>query len=144
MGEYACKRGVRLGEPRIQADRLAEELRGGALLGRFFAAHELPAAQKELVRSEVLGAASLEPRRVTFEQRETQRAHGRSRDLFLDREDVLEQPVECLRPEQRAVGGDELRRDPHALARLAHAAVEHRAHLSSRATSRLSTARSLN
>ena len=80
------------------------------------------------MRSEVLGAASLEPRRVTFEQRETQRAHRRSRDLFLDREDVLEQPVECLRPEQRAVGGDELGGDTHALARLAHAAVEHRAH----------------
>ena len=129
MGEYARKCGVRLRELRIQADRLAEELRGGALLGRFFAAHELPAAQEELVRSEVLRAASLEPRRVTFEQRETQRAHRRSRDLFLDGEDVLEPPVEGLRPEQRAVGGDELRRDPHALARLAHAAVEHRAHL---------------
>ena len=81
------------------------------------------------MRRKVIRAAPLEPHRVALEKREAQRAHRRARDLLLDRENVFEQPVEGLRPEQRAIGADELRRDPHALARLAHAAVEDGAHL---------------
>ena len=51
------------------------------------------------------------------------------RDLVLNREDIRELALETLRPYLVAViGVHELRRDAHAIAGLAHAALENRFH----------------
>src|SRR5262245_38945805 len=56
-------------------------------------------------------------------------AHDLLRDFRLDREDVLEAAVEAFRPEMVTVARThELRTDTHTVARLAHAALEHRIH----------------
>ena len=54
----------------------------------------------------------------------------RGRDLVLDREDVVELAVVGLRPQVRVgAGADQLRGDPHRVARLAHGAFEHVRHV---------------
>jgi len=64
------------------------------------------------------------------EQRATQLLHDRLSDVVLHREDVVQRAVVGLRPQRRALGDvDELHRDPHAVAGLAHAAVEHGRHV---------------
>ena len=58
-------------------------------------------------------------------QRHAQRAGDGLRDVFLDGEHVGELAVVILGPEMHAVVGlDELRRDAHAVARLAHRAFD--------------------
>ena len=60
------------------------------------------------------------------EQRDLELLHHVGRDLVLDREDVVELAVVGLRPQVRVGAGlDQLRRDPHRVARLAHRAFQH-------------------
>ena len=62
-------------------------------------------------------------------QLDRERADDLLHHLVLGREDVGEFAIEPLGPEMPAVGGiDELRRDAHAVAGLADAALEHKAH----------------
>jgi hypothetical protein len=64
--------------------------------------------------------------RCRVEQRHLKLLHHVGSDLVLDREDVVELAVVGLRPNVIASSGlDQLRRDPHRVARLAHRAFEH-------------------
>src|SRR6516165_8479470 len=57
------------------------------------------------------------------------RARDAGRHLVLKLEDVVDGAVEAVGPDVRAGAGvDELARDPHPVAGLAHAAFEHVAH----------------
>ena len=83
---------------------------------------ELDGLQVERVRLGI-GRARLRRR---AEQRDLELLDHVGRDLVLDREDVVELAVVGLRPQVRVGAGlDQLRRDPHRLARLAHRAFEH-------------------
>jgi len=130
MRDHARQPGMRGSEVRIQPDRLAEHLGGRALLCIFLLARQLPAAQVEVVGREVRGAAPLQALVVGAEQRDAQCLHRAACNLLLNRENVLQLPVERLGPQMGAVGrAHQLRRDAHAISRLADAAVEHRAHV---------------
>ena len=64
------------------------------------------------------------------EQRDLELLDHVGGDLVLDREDVVELAVVGLRPKVRVGAGlDQLRRDPHRVARLAHRAFEHVRHV---------------
>ena len=63
--------------------------------------------------------------RLGVGQRDFQGFGDLVRDFVLDIEDVLDQPVESVRPQVIAItGADQLRRDPYAATRLPHAAFE--------------------
>jgi hypothetical protein len=120
---------MRLGQLGIERDRLGEELaraqvrraRDVVELPRSLA-HQVPGAHVRGARAR--GARALAPQKLGLD-----RAGDAARDFVLHGEDLGELAVVALRPEVRAGAGiDELRRDPHALARLAHAAFEHVAH----------------
>jgi hypothetical protein len=89
----------------------------------------LARAQPELVCLHAPGAASAQSLLLPLRQRDRQRADDLLHHLVLRREDVCEIAIEPLRPEMPAAAGiDELRRDAHAIAGLAHAPFEHKAH----------------
>ncbi len=90
----------------------------------------LPRHQVELVRFRIGRRALLDRLLLGRQQLQLQRLDDGFGDLVLQREDVVQIPVEALGPEV-AVGRavDELRGDAHAVARLAHAPLEHVAHL---------------
>ena len=59
-------------------------------------------------------------------ERQRQRADDAARDLVLNGENVVERPIEPLRPQVAPAGGvDQLRRHPDPLAGLANAAFKH-------------------
>src|SRR5262249_56403206 len=69
------------------------------------------------------------PPLFALRQRDRERAHDLLHHLVLGREDVGEIAIEPLGPQMPAAAGiDELRRDAHAIAGLADAALEHEAH----------------
>ncbi len=84
------------------------------------------AAQQVVVGIEPLGRLALGALDFgLFEFRRDRDDHAR-RDLVLQIENVLEATVEAIRPEMRAGRGiDQLSGDPHAVRRLAHAALQH-------------------
>ena len=87
---------------------------------------ELDGLQVQRVRLGI-GRARLRRR---AEQRDLELLDHVRRDLVLDREDVVELAVVGLRPQVRVGAGlDQLRRDPHRVARLAHRAFEHVRHV---------------
>ena len=87
------------------------------------------ARSQDFVRLHVAGTTSVQPPLLALRQRERQRADDLLYHLVLRREDVREIAIEPLGPEMPAGAGiDELRRDAHALAGLADAALEHKAH----------------
>jgi hypothetical protein len=82
--------------------------------------------QEELVGLRVVRGALLERLALRGQQAHLQRRDDGLRDLVLDREDVVERPVEALGPERRIGGGvEELRGDPDPVAGLADAALHH-------------------
>ena len=120
---------MRRGEIGIELDRLAvHRLRLHDRLARA-AAEQFARAQPGLVGLHVPGRASAQPLLFALRQRDRQRADDLLHYLVLRREDVREIAVEPLGPEMPAGAGiDELRRDAHAFAGLADAALEHKAH----------------
>ena len=86
-------------------------------------------AQPGLVRLHVAGTVSPQPLLLAPRQRDRQRADDLLHHFILRREDVRKVAIEPLGPEMPAAAGiDELRRDAHAIAGLADAALEHKAH----------------
>ena len=86
----------------------------------------LPRHQEELVGLGAARAALPDRLFLAGQQLQLHRGDDRLRNLVLQREDVVEVAVVALRPQVaagRAV--DQLRGDAHALAGLAHAALEH-------------------
>ena len=112
---------------RVERDRAAEHGRRlvpGADRGL---AGELAPAQVELVGLEVARRVALAAPFGRAGEGALERLRDLARDLVLDREDVLEAPLPGLRPQVVAVAGtDQLRGHPHAVAGLAHAALEDR------------------
>src|SRR6266851_9768843 len=93
------------------------------------ASEQFACAQPGLVRLHVAGTASAQPLLLALRQRDRQRADDLLYHLVLRREDVREIAIEPLGPEMPAAAGiNELRRDAHAIARLADAALKHKAH----------------
>ncbi len=88
---------------------------------------ELPAAEVELVRLDIVGAGLLDGPLFLLGEHHPKRLHDVLRDLVLHREDVLQVPVVTLGPEMISVGHvDQLRGDPEPVAGLANAALQHR------------------
>jgi hypothetical protein len=120
--EILCLRDPRWGIARIDRQHLAIERVG--LLERLGGARpsELLCLQVHCVS---LGIGRARFRRRT-EQSDPELLHYVRRDLVLDREDVVELAVVGLRPQVRVgPGADQLRRDTHRVAGLAHRAFEH-------------------
>ena len=126
VGEVAGQPVPRRGVARIDRQHLAVERVG--LLERLGGElpSELDGLQIERVRLGI-GRARLRRR---AEQRDLELLDHVGRDLVLDREDVVELAVVGLRPQVRVGAGlDQLRRDPHRVARLAHRAFQHVRHV---------------
>ena len=65
-----------------------------------------------------------------LEKRNLQIANNRERDLILNGEDILQSPVELLRPEMEAIGDiDELRGNAKAIAGFPDASLQDRLHV---------------
>src|SRR5262249_59851181 len=89
-------------------------------------------AQRVLIRPPAGGAARARPPLLALRQRDRERADDLLHHLVLGCEDVGEIAIEPLGPQMPAAAGiDELRRDAHAIAGLADAALEHEAHAES-------------
>ncbi len=120
---------IGLCETLVALDCLAEETDGPIHRGVRSVPQVGLSAQVQVVRLCIAGTAALDQLPLLPAQADAQRSNELLRDLGLDREDVAEIPVIALRPQVIAVRGThELRGDPHALTRLADAALEHRAY----------------
>src|SRR5262249_18514129 len=83
-------------------------------------------AQVIVISVEAPGRLALGALDLRLLQLRRNRADHASGHLILELENVLQRAVETVGPEMTAGGGiDELRRDSHAVCRLAHAALEH-------------------
>ena len=126
VGEVAGQPVPRRGVARIDRQYLAVQRVG--LLERLGGVlpSELHGLQVKRVRLGI-GRARLRRR---AEQRDLELLDHVRRDLVLDREDVVELAVVGLRPQVRVGAGlDQLRRDPHRVAGLAHRAFQHMRHV---------------
>ena len=121
---------VAVGQPGV-GRRIARRERDRALELGERPRHRLHAAPAPLLPAHQAGAV-----RLRIDRRHStggRQAHGggdlagdRTRQLILHREDLAQVPVVALRPHVRVVlGVGELQRQTHAVARAAHAAVEH-------------------
>ena len=87
----------------------------------------MPAAKIELVRLDALGMASAQRFVLGGGEIQFQPVGNSSRNLILDRENIVELAVVSLRPQMVAVGSvDQLRGNSHPLVRSANAAFQHR------------------
>ena len=120
---------MRRREIRIDLDRPAVHRLGLRDRLPSAAAEQFARPQPALVRLHVAGIAPAQPLLLALRQLDRQRADDLLDHLVLRREDVREIAIEPLGPEMPAAAGiDELRRDAHAIAGLADAALEHEAH----------------
>ena len=125
--EHISEPGMGMREGRVEAYRLAKQFDCGPLLRLLFLVQKLAAAQVEVIRGEVARALAVQARYVFVQQLNAERFDDVTRDLILDGEDILHLAIERLRPEMEAVRHlDELRRDSHPIAGLAHTAFEKR------------------
>ena len=117
--------GPALGESRVQLDDASADADDDRLQPFAALALEAPRHEEELVGLGVRRGALLDGRTLLGQELEFERCDDGLRDVVLDGEDVVERAVVALRPDLR-VGGrlEQLRRDPHAIAGLAHAALE--------------------
>src|SRR5262249_17768556 len=119
---------LRRGKTRIDLDRAAVHhlgLRDGITRA---AAEQFARAQPGLIGLHVGGGAPAQPLHLALRQLDRERADDLLYHLVLRREDVREIAIESLGPEMPAAAGvNELRRDAHAIAGLADAALEHEA-----------------
>ena len=112
-------------ELRVEIDRLLEQLLAarealGSHLVPLEEAHEIG-----VVRLEVFGVALDDRRPLSTQELHLEVFDDGEGDLVLDLEDVLETPVETLRPQVRAVPHiDELGSDAQPVAGLAHAPLD--------------------
>ena len=105
-------------EPRIELDRCLQ-LRPGVTVDPDSPPQQLPAGEEMLVGVQL----RLIGRRLRHDVRHHRGRHHVG-DLALDREDVLQGPVEGVAPALRAALVHQLRRDPQAVPLLANAALQ--------------------
>src|SRR5215471_21800635 len=120
---------MRRGETRIELDRPQVHRPGLRDPLPRAAAERLARAQPSLVCLHIGGAAPAQPSLLALRQLNRERADDLLHNLVLGREDVGEIAIEPFRPQMPAAASiDELRRDAHAIAGLADAALEYEPH----------------
>ena len=114
-----------MGVARVELDRALEQaLRPRVVLAVAAVVQHL-AGEDALVGGHVVGRLRAARSRAAASTRPGRVATIARRDLVLDREDVLEVAVVALGPEVAVgLGVDQLHRDAHPLADLAHAALD--------------------
>ena len=117
------------GEIRVQIDGALQQLPALKVLLSCQPPHQFTTPQEAVIGFQILGLLGREPLLVPGCQLEFQSADDLLRDVILHREDIGQVAIETLRPLMPASGRiNELRGDPHLVARFADASFQHVAH----------------
>src|SRR5262249_55667465 len=110
---------------RVDLQRLATESNGDFQVSQAMLYPVIATKEIELISFGILGRPALDCLLLRRQQPDLQRRNDGLRDLVLQREDIVEVAVIALTPDVAVIARvDQLRRDPHTAARLAHAAFD--------------------
>ncbi len=125
----AAEERVGRSEAGVEFDGASQQLLGFAVARSRVAPPQFASAQEAVIGFQIVGVLGGDPLPVAGVEIERQRGDDLARHVVLDREDVGELPVEAFGPEMSAGRRiDQLRGDPHPVARFAHAPLEDVAH----------------